>query len=58
VVTQEQKKLKGIKGMNKGGKHKQLAFWHSKFLEYGLTQNGVESVHHIHLMQHPINMDT
>jgi hypothetical protein len=43
--------------MNKREKLKQLASQHSKFLEQGLTQDGVEGVCYIHLKHHPIGMD-
>jgi hypothetical protein len=46
-MDEEQKKLKGRKGMNNGEKLKQLTSYHSKFLENGLMQNGVEGVHNI-----------
>jgi len=48
VIDEEQKKLKGIKGMNKGEKLKQLTSYHSKLLEDGRTQDGVEGVYNIH----------
>jgi hypothetical protein len=57
LMTQEQKKFKGIKRMNERERQRQPAFQHSKLLEYGLTQNGVENVCYIHLRHHPINMD-
>jgi len=37
MINEEQKKLKGIKGTNKGEKLKQLTSYHSKLLENGLT---------------------
>ncbi len=48
MIDEEQKKLKGIKGTNKGEKLKQLISYHSKLLEDGLTQDGVEGVCKIH----------
>jgi hypothetical protein len=55
-MTKELKKLKGIKGMNKREKLI-LTSCGSKFLEHGLTQDGVEGIHHIHLKHHLIGAD-
>jgi hypothetical protein len=43
--------------MNKWEKLKQLAYRHLKFLEHGLTKDGVEGVCYIHLKHHTIGMD-
>jgi len=56
-MTLEQKKLKGIKRMNKREKLRQLASYHSKFLKDGLMQNVVEHVHYIHLKHHLTKVD-
>jgi hypothetical protein len=50
--------LKGLKGTNKKEKIKQLASYHSKLLEDGPMQDGVKSVHYVHLKHHPIGMNT
>jgi hypothetical protein len=47
-MDEEQKKLKGTKGMNKGEKLKQLTSYRSKLLEDGLMQDGVEGICDIH----------
>jgi hypothetical protein len=57
MMTKKQKKFKGIKGMNKGGKLIQLTSCGSKFLEDDLMQDGVEGIHHIHLKHHLIKVD-
>jgi len=57
MMTKEQRSLKGIKGINKWEKLKQLASHYSKFLEHGFKQNDVENIHYLHLKHHPIKMD-
>jgi hypothetical protein len=49
--------LKAIKRTNKGEKLKQLASHYLKFLEDGITWNGVENVCNVYLKHHPIRMD-
>ncbi len=39
----------GIKGPNKREKLKQLVSCHMKFLKYGSTGDGVESIYNIHV---------
>jgi hypothetical protein len=56
-MISEQKKLKGIKRMNKREKSKWLASYHSKLLVDGLMQNVVEHVGYIHLKHHLIKVD-
>jgi RNA-binding protein YhbY len=43
--------------MNKREKLKQLAYYHSKFLEDGLMQNVVEHIRYIHLKHHLIKVE-
>jgi len=57
VITKEKRSLKGIKGINKWEKLKQLASHHLKLLEHGLKQDGVENIHYLHLKHHLIEMD-
>ncbi len=57
MMTKEQRSLKGIKRINKWEKLKQLASHHSKFLEHGLKQDGVENIRYLHLKPHLIKMD-
>lgn len=49
VTIKKQRKLEGIKGMNKVD-----TSCHSKLLKDDLTQNGVEGVRYIHLKHHEI----
>jgi hypothetical protein len=56
-MTREHRNLKGIKETNKGGKLRQLAIFHSMFLENGLMRDGVKNICCIHLKQHPIKVD-
>ncbi len=56
-MTKEQRKLKGIKGINKREKIKQIASYCLKLLKNGLTQVGVEVICYIHLKHHTIKVD-
>jgi hypothetical protein len=56
-MIKEQRNLKGIREMNKGGKLKQLATHHLMFLKDGLMRDGFKSIFCIHLKHHPIGVD-
>ncbi len=56
-MTKKKRSLKAIKGINKWEKLKQLASHHSKFLEHGLKQDGIENIHYLHMKHHLIDMD-
>jgi hypothetical protein len=57
MMIKEQRKLKGIKGINKREKMKQLASYCLKPLKNGLTQDVVEVICYIHLKHHTIKVD-
>jgi hypothetical protein len=49
MMTKEKRQLMGIKIVGKMEKYKQLASYHMKLLENGLTRNGIKCIRHIHL---------
>ncbi len=55
-MTKKKRNLKIKKIINKRKKLKQLTSCCLKFLEDGLTQDGVESICNVYLKQHPIKM--
>ncbi len=55
-MTEEQKNLNVIKWTNKREKLRELVFYYLKFLEDGLTWNGVENIYNVYLKHHPIRM--
>jgi hypothetical protein len=56
MMTEEQKNVNVIKWTNKGEKLRDFMSYYPKFLENGLTWNGVESIYNVYLKHHPIKM--
>jgi hypothetical protein len=49
VMVEKERNLLGLKNLNKKEKLKQLATYHTKFLENGYPRNGVEGICDVHL---------